>query len=163
MPDTDNTLTTPNPLPQRPGGSAELFVAAALLHMGHQVAIPLLQQPRYDLILGVGHALYRVQVKWAQRLAARVRKQGRGDRPHYTVNLHKQRYTPQDFDLLVAVCEVDLIYYLPMAHLCAATGRVPWQVRIKVEAPSTRKDVQRSIERWQPYKNQLVLPGVTVA
>lgn len=137
--------------------------------MGHFVSLPLTQSPPYDLIVDIEGVLHRVQVKWAQRIEGRVRKLGKGDRPYYFSQLSRRKaggvsrarinYQPTDFDIFALVCRVDLIYFIPMSALCNGTGQVPRQIRIKdPEGVGTRRDSLDAVERWERFRNILVLP-----
>ncbi|HXU02813.1 MAG TPA: group I intron-associated PD-(D/E)XK endonuclease [Polyangia bacterium] len=151
----------------RSGSSAELLVGSRLLHMGYVVAMPLMQTPRYDLIVDVGGRLLKVQVKWAQRIAARQRAHGKGDRAHYMVSLIRVKrrgsktrvaYTTQDFDVLAVVCQWELIYFVPVGQLVREGDRLCRQVRIKdPEDVSARLDARAAVARWEPFRNVLRL------
>ena len=64
------------------GNVAEAVIAAEATKLGIPVLKPLVEHTRYDLVFQVGHALHRVQCKWAPL---------RGD--VVTVNLTSTRYT----------------------------------------------------------------------
>jgi hypothetical protein len=46
------------------GGIAELAIATAAVRLGIEVYRPVIEGGRYDLILGLGGRLIRVQCKW---------------------------------------------------------------------------------------------------
>ena len=50
---------------QRKGDTAVAQAIATFTHLGHDVAIPLTESASYDLIIDMGNALKRVQVRYA--------------------------------------------------------------------------------------------------
>jgi hypothetical protein len=85
------------------GSVAEFAIAHAAIKLGVDVYRPLTDGGRYDLILGLGSKLLRVQCKWAPL---------RGDvvvvRCHSTRRardgLRKRCYTASEVDVIVAYC-----------------------------------------------------------
>ena len=52
--------------PNRRGNAAELAIAAEAAKLDLPVLMPLTEHGRFDLVLGVGGKLLRVQCKWAK-------------------------------------------------------------------------------------------------
>lgn len=139
----------------------ELLTAAMLATPTQHVSMPLTHLTPYDLILDVEHRLYRVQVKWAQFVAQRIRRLGKGDRAHYQVGFvrrsgKKERKISQEFDLLAIVCTPTLIYFVPRQRLLKPDGQLPRQIRLKPEdLTRTRADSAAATSRWAPYCNNV--------
>ena len=105
------------PLPElttnQKGLLAETAITREAVRLGIGVAIPLGDE-RYDLILDLGHALLRVQCKWAARngdvILVRCRRCRRGRE-----GLIHRGYLQGEIDAIAAYCaELDECYLLPL-------------------------------------------------
>jgi prevent-host-death family protein len=99
------------------GNVAELAIATEAARLGLSVLKPLTEHERYDLALGIGGALLRVQCKWASHdgsvvsvHVARCRTSRRG----YV----RATYTTEEIDALAAYCrELRRCYLLPVSMI----------------------------------------------
>jgi prevent-host-death family protein len=96
------------------GNVAEFEIAAAAAKLELSVLKPLTEHERYDLVLGVGGQLLRVQCKWARKvgdvIAINLTSSRRGPNGHV-----RARYTSDEVDAIAAYCEeVDRCYLIPM-------------------------------------------------
>ena len=57
--------------PNHKGNVAELAIATEAARLGLSVLKPLTEHERYDLVLGIGGRLCRVQCKWGEALEGR--------------------------------------------------------------------------------------------
>jgi prevent-host-death family protein len=112
------TLDNPN----HKGNVAELAIAKEAADLGLSVLKPLTEHERYDLALGIGGRLLRVQCKWASvkgdviyvRLKSAYHSPGRG----YVVTT----YGATEIDAVAVYCgELNRCYFLPI-DLVAGTG-----------------------------------------
>jgi PD-(D/E)XK endonuclease len=91
------------------GELAELAFMRKAASRGYAVSKPWGDCERYDFVVRVGKAFWRVQVKSVRAKALR--------RPHYSVkttNCHKLPYSPEDIDFLVAyIFPEDAWYVFP--------------------------------------------------
>lgn len=96
------------------GNVAELAIALEAARLGLSVLKPMTEHERYDLAVGLGGRLLRVQCKWAtfdgavvQVHVARCRTSRRG----YV----RATYRPDEIDALAAYCgDLDRCYLLPV-------------------------------------------------
>lgn len=94
------------------GVIAETAVIHECANLGLSVAKPLMEE-RYDLILGLGDRLLRIQCKWAVRsgdvISIPTRTSRRGPNGH----IHRS-YGAEEIDAIAAYCaETDSCYLLP--------------------------------------------------
>jgi prevent-host-death family protein len=117
--------------PNHKGNVAELAIATEAARLGLSVLKPLTEHERYDLAIGIGGQLLRVQCKWAshngdvvQIHTARCRTNRRGN--------IRSTYRTDEIDALGAYCsDLDRCYLLPvkmvagrhMLHLRTAAPR----------------------------------------
>jgi prevent-host-death family protein len=100
--------------PNHKGNVAELAIAAEAAKLGLSVLKPLTEHERYDLVLGIGGQLFRVQCKWAKRreevVAINLATSRRG--PDGFV---RSTYWPSEVDAIGAYCEeLDACYLIPI-------------------------------------------------
>lgn len=106
--------------PNHKGNVAELAIATEAARLGLSVLKPLTEHEPYDLALGIGERLLRVQCKWAgydgdvvQIHVARSRTNRRGN--------IRRTYRADELDALGAYCaDIDRCYLLPASMV---TGR----------------------------------------
>jgi hypothetical protein len=141
-------MTILNTLPPKVVGEAvELAFMARAAALGLIVSKPLGDSASYDVILGSGHGLLRVQVKSVCT----------GTGPRYTINAGhgsraKSPYSADDIDLLVAwVSPVNAWYIIPAEAL---GGRV--RLHLYPQRPD-RGGLEDFRERWDLLR--LPLPG----
>jgi hypothetical protein len=146
------------------GFSAEMLVAHYLCDAGMVVSIPL-THTGYDLLSDDNERIWRIQVKRAWPVKARVTDVGKRDRAGYAINLtsHKKgraqkRMKLGRFDYLAAVCRVDLVYLIPIEELIR-DGQIVRTIVIKPldMLENTRADSRAAAERWEPWKNNFKL------
>jgi prevent-host-death family protein len=117
------------------GNVAELAIATEAARLGLSVLKPLTEHERYDLVIGIGERLFRVQCKWArhdgdvvQIHVARCRTNRRGN--------IRSTYRDGEFDLLGAYCDdLGRCYLLPAAMV---TGRHMIHLRTSVPRNNQR-------------------------
>jgi hypothetical protein len=88
------------------GAVAEAEIAAAAVRLGFQVARPMPDGQRYDLLIDTGERVLRVQCKWARRVK---------DVLH--VRLRTNRHTPHGY--------VQTVYSADEIDAVAAYSRIP--------------------------------------
>jgi hypothetical protein len=120
------------------GGVAELAIARRAIELGFDVYRPMCEGGRYDLILGAGDRLLRVQCKWAPRhgdvvvvrcYSARRTRQG----------LRRRTYSRSEIDAIVAYCaEIDrcFVIFVDRCH-----GRSQFHLRLCASRNSQRAGV----------------------
>jgi prevent-host-death family protein len=90
--------------PNHKGNVAELAIATEAARLGLSVLKPLTEHERYDLVLGIGGRLLRVQCKWARKkgdvISVSLSTSRRG--PDGYVRGH---YSSADVDAIGAYCE----------------------------------------------------------
>jgi PD-(D/E)XK endonuclease len=123
------------------GNVAELAIAAEAARLGLSVLKPLTEHERFDLVLGVGGRLLRVQCKWA-RLRGAVVKIGLGSCYHSpTRGYVRATYGSDEIDAVAAYCQdLNACYLLPAAD---CVGKSVLHLRI---APARNK--QRASLNW---------------
>jgi hypothetical protein len=97
----------------RKGNIAEVAVVFHPTRNCLEVFRPLTEHGRYDLILGIGGRLLRVQCKWAPRrgdvVEVRLRTSRRGPE-----GFLRTRYTREEIDAVAAYCpDTDECYLVP--------------------------------------------------
>ena len=108
--------------PNHKGNVAELAIAKEAADLGLSVLKPLTEHERYDLALGVGSNLLRVQCKWASRkgdvIYVRLKSAYHSPRRGYVVT----HYDRSEIDVVAVYCgELDRCYLLPI-ELVAGVG-----------------------------------------
>jgi prevent-host-death family protein len=126
--------------PNHKGNVAELAIATEAARLGLSVLKPLTEHERYDLVLGIGDKLLRVQCKWAKR---------KGD--VVLVNLSTSRrgpngyirgsYSAVEVDAIGAYCEeLESCFLIPIGEV---DGQCAVQLRL---APA--RNGQRAALNW---------------
>jgi hypothetical protein len=128
------TLTT-----DQKGAIAESAIVAEAVLLGVSVSRPI-APARYDLIFDLGHALHRVQCKWASLhgdvVIVRCRT-SRRSRAGYV----RTDYTREEVDAIAAYClELDRCFYFPFASF-------PPQTAIQLRLSPARNN-QRRLVNW---------------
>ena len=97
------------------GAVAEAKIAAAAPEFGAEVYRPLFEGGRYDLILGAGAKLLRIQCKWASRQGDAVVVRCYSARRTRSGMLNRC-YTADEIDAVAVYCrELDRCYLLPVS------------------------------------------------
>jgi prevent-host-death family protein len=97
------------------GNVAELAIAAEGAKLGLSVLKPLTEHERYDLVLGIGGRLFRVQCKWASKRGDVVHVRLRTSYHSPTRGYVAKTYAADEIDLVAAYCqELDRSYLLPV-------------------------------------------------
>lgn len=113
--------------PNHKGNVAELAIAKEAAGLGLSVFAPLTEHERYDLILGIGGRLLRVQCKWGNRrdevVAVHLSSSRRGPDGHI-----RRRYSPSEVDAIGIYCgDLDRCFLVPIE---AITGQWAMQLRL---------------------------------
>jgi hypothetical protein len=109
------------------GNVAELAIATEAARLGLSVLKPLTEHERYDLVLGIGGRLLRVQCKWARKsgdvVAISLARNRRGPDGHI-----RRNYSAAEVDAIGAYCdELDCCYLIPIERVA---GRWAMQLRL---------------------------------
>lgn len=100
--------------PNRKGNVAELAIAAEAARLGLSVLKPLTEHERYDLVLGIGGRLLRVQCKWGSR-RAEVIAVGLATSRRSADGYVRTRYSSAEVDAFGVYCEeLDECYLIPI-------------------------------------------------
>src|SRR5215218_3645578 len=122
------------------GNVAELAIATEAARLGLSVLKPLTEHERYDLVLGVGGRLLRVQCKWAKRkgdvVLVNLSTSRRGPIGHI-----RSSYSADAVDAIGAYCEDDKCCFL--IPIEAVAGMQAVQLRL---APA--RNGQRAALNW---------------
>ena len=99
------------------GAIAEAQVMAEAVRLGFEVARPLVEGRRYDLVIDTGQRLWRVQCKWAPRRGDVLVVRSRTSR--YTPNGYvRTTYTAAEIDAVAVYSpDTERCYLLPIAML----------------------------------------------
>ena len=109
--------------PTRKGAIAETAIAAAAVELGFTVLRPITEGERYDLVVGVGQTLLRVQCKWACFRSGAVVVNARTSRRSADGHV-RGTYGPDEVDLIAAYChELRRCYAIPV-HDFGASGQL---------------------------------------
>lgn len=114
----------------RKGNVAELAIAKEAAELGLSVLMPLTEHERFDLALGVGGRLLRVQCKWARKVGdvvianlARNRRAPDG--------FVRRNYASSEIDAFGIYCgELDECFLIPID---AIAGQ--WSVQLRLKPP----------------------------
>jgi prevent-host-death family protein len=110
--------------PNLKGNVAELAFAAEAARLGLSVLKPLTEHERYDLVLGLGGRLLRVQCKWAAKRGEVVCVQSSTSYHSPTQGYVKTTYGPAEVDAVAGYCQdLDRCYLLPI-ELCAGRNQI---------------------------------------
>lgn len=131
------------------GNVAELAIAKAAAELGLSVSTPLTEHERYDLILGVGGRLLRVQCKWANCKGDVIYVRLKSARYSPTRGYVVTTYSRDEIDAVAVYCgDLDRCYLLPI-DLVAEQGVMTLRLR------ETRNN-QRAALNWAA---EYELPG----
>lgn len=126
--------------PNHKGNAAELAIAAEAAKLGLTVLMPLTEHERYDLVLGIGGQLLRVQCKWGKRKGDVVianLETSRRCREGYV----RTRYTADEVDAIGVYCdELNSCFLIPIE---VAGGMAAISLRL---APA--RNGQRAALNW---------------
>jgi prevent-host-death family protein len=101
--------------PNHKGNAAELAIAAEAARLGLSVLKPLTEHERYDLVLGIGGRLFRVQCKWASRRAEIIQVRLSSSYHSPTRGYVKTTYGVDEVDAIAAYCQdIGKSYLLPI-------------------------------------------------
>jgi prevent-host-death family protein len=108
--------------PNHKGNVAELAIATEAARLGLSVLKPLTEHERYDLVLGIGERLLRVQCKWGSRqgdvVLVRLRSSYHSPTRGYVITT----YDETEVDLVAVYCgELDRCYLLPRELFASRT------------------------------------------
>lgn len=127
--------------PNHKGNAAELAIAAEAATLGLSVLKPLTEHERYDLVLGAGGELYRVQCKWASLRDGVVKINLGGSYHSPTRGYVRTTYGAEEVDAIAAYChDLRKCYFLPIKRFA---GRNAIHLRI---APA--RNNQRASLNW---------------
>lgn len=105
--------------PNLKGNVAELAFAAEAARLGLSVLTPLTEHERYDLVIGLGGRLLRVQCKWAPRRGDVICVRVSGSRHSPSKGYVKSIYSVDEVDALGVYCsELGRCFLLPPEIFC---------------------------------------------
>ena len=126
------------PTTDQKGAIAELAIAREALEWGLEVYRPMAEGGRYDLILGVGPRLLRVQCKYVRLCGDTVRVRCYSSRRSRD-GLRKRRYTAAEVDVIAAYCpELDRCFLLASEHF---DNRTQFDLRVAASRNNQRQGV----------------------
>jgi prevent-host-death family protein len=127
--------------PNHKGNVAELAIAAEAAKFELDVLKPLTEHARYDLVLDIGGALYRVQCKWANCKDGVIRVRLYSSYHSPTRGYVHSKYAASEVDLVAVYCGSNDSCYLIPAELFA--GRAALYLRV-----TETKNNQRAALNW---------------
>jgi prevent-host-death family protein len=127
--------------PSHKGNVAELVIATEAARLGLSVLKPLTEHERYDLVLGIGGRLYRVQCKWGKRCDGGIEVRLRSSYHSPTRGYVITTYDKSEVDLVAVYCgEADRSYLLPIELIAGRS-----MVFLRLDRP---KNKQRAALNW---------------
>jgi prevent-host-death family protein len=113
--------------PNRKGNVAELAIAKEAASLGLSVLMPITEHERYDLALGVGGRLLRVQCKWANRkgdvIAVHLASTRRGGNGYI-----RRNYSPSEIDAVGVYCaDIDRCFLIPISVIAGQ-----WAIQLRL-------------------------------
>ena len=114
--------------PNRKGNVAELAIATEAARLGLSVLKPLTEHERYDLVLGIGGRLLRVQCKSASRKGEVIEVRLKSSYHSPTRGYVTSTYDSSEVDAVAVYCEEAACCYLLPIELAA--GRVMLSLRL---------------------------------
>jgi prevent-host-death family protein len=127
--------------PNHKGNVAELAIAKEAASLGLSVLAPLTEHERYDLALGIGGRLQRVQCKWGSHQGGVVQVRLRSSYHSPTRGYVVTTYGGSEVDLVGVYCgELDRCYLVPVALFA---GRTTLHLRL-----DRTKNNQRAALNW---------------
>jgi prevent-host-death family protein len=106
------------------GNAAELAVAFEAAKLGLSVLMPWTEHERYDLVLGIGGRLLRVQCKWGRSDGETISVQLASSYHSPTRGYVRRLYTPAEIDAIAIYCEEMQRCYLVPIDRVAGIGRL---------------------------------------
>jgi prevent-host-death family protein len=116
--------------PNHKGNVAELAIAKEAARLGLSVLVPLTEHERFDLALGVGGRLLRVQCKWANRkddvIVVHLASSRRGPNGYI-----RRNYSPAEVDAIGIYCgDLDRCFLVPIELIAGQ-----WAMQLRLTAP----------------------------
>ena len=116
--------------PNHKGNVAELAIATEAARLGLSVLKPLTEHERYDLALGVGDRLLRVQCKWARKdgevVVVNLARNRRGPSGHI-----RRNYSAAEIDAVAAYCgELNECFLIPIDLVAGK-----WGIQLRLTPP----------------------------
>jgi hypothetical protein len=113
--------------PNHKGNVAELAIAKEAASLGLSVFAPMTEHERYDLIIGIGARLLRVQCKWANRkgdvIPMHLSSSRRGSDGYI-----RRNYSPAEVDAIGIYCgDLDRCFLVPIGKIA---GQWTMQLRL---------------------------------
>jgi prevent-host-death family protein len=113
--------------PNHKGNVAELAIAKEAARLGLSVLKPLTEHERYDLVIGIGGQLFRVQCKWANRkgdvVAINLTSSRRG--PNGFI---RRNYSADEVDAIGVYCgDLDRCFLIPIDRVAGQ-----WAVQLRL-------------------------------
>ena len=101
--------------PNHKGNAAELAIAAEAARLGLSVLRPMTEHERYDLVLGIGGELFRVQCKWASRRGEVIQVRLSSSYHSPTRGYVSATYGVDEVDVIAVYChDLGKSYLLPI-------------------------------------------------
>ena len=127
--------------PNHKGNVAELAIATEAAKLGLSVLKPLTEHERYDLVLGVGQRLLRIQCKWGTCQGDVIRVHLRSSYHSPTRGYVVKTYDRSEVDAVAVYCgDLGRFFLLPM-NLVAGRG----VVTLRLKRP---RNGQRAALNW---------------
>lgn len=116
--------------PNHKGNVAELAIAKEAARLGLSVLVPLTEHERFDLALGIGGRLLRVQCKWANRkddvIVVHLASSRRGPNGYI-----RRNYSPAEVDAIGIYCsDLDRCFLVPIELIAGQ-----WTMQLRLTAP----------------------------
>ncbi len=127
--------------PNHKGNVAELAIATEAARLGLSVLKPLTEHERYDLVLGTGGLLHRVQCKWGKRCDGGIEVRLRSSYHSPTRGYVITTYDESEVDLIAVYCgDLDRCYLLPVELIAGQS-----MIFLRLDRP---KNNQRASLNW---------------
>lgn len=130
--------------PNHKGNVAELAIAAEAARLGLSVLKPLTEHERYDLALGIGGRLHRVQCKWGTCkrgvIAVRLRTSYHSPTRGYVTST----YDDSEVDAIAVYCDETKSCYLVPIEVVAGRGMLHLRL-------SPARNNQRAALNWAAH------------
>ena len=127
--------------PNHKGNVAELAIATEAARLGLSVLKPLTEHERYDLVLGIGGQLHRVQCKWGKRCRGGIEVRLRSSYHSPTRGYVITTYEESEVDLVAVYGgDLDRCYLLPVELIAGRN-----MVFLRLDRP---RNNQRAALNW---------------
>jgi prevent-host-death family protein len=127
--------------PNHKGNVAELAIATEAARLGLSVLRPMTEHERYDLVLGIGGRLFRVQCKWGTRRNAVIEVRLKSSYHSPTRGYVVATYDESEIDLIAVYCgDLGRCYLLPIGLVAGCN-----MVHLRLERT---KNNQRAALNW---------------